>query len=182
MHNWKKNLHCHFEKKTHSTFKRERAENYIKLYRFTAVLSGERLQKESSSNSPSQTQLGFLSALSSCEAAPRVLCPVLCPSLVKDIEVLEPVQRRARSWGRVWRLSPTRGSWGSCGCSAWRRGGSGEALLLPTAAWKEAGAAWGSASDRGRAHGDKGKSVTGEAAPRKVQVGPQEEFLRRKGC
>jgi len=39
-----------------------------------------------------------------------------------------------------------RSGWGNWDCSLWRRGGSGEALLLSTAAWKEVVMRWGAAS------------------------------------
>jgi len=55
------------------------------------------------------------------------------PRYEKDIEALERLQRRETVLWRIWSTSLT-GNWG---CSAWRRGGSGETLSLSTTTWRE---------------------------------------------
>lgn len=57
-------------------------------------------------------------------------------------ELLECVQRTVEL-GKVWRVSHIRRVWGSWGCLAWRKGGTGKTLLLSKTPPKEVVVRWG---------------------------------------
>lgn len=44
-----------------------------------------------------------------------------CSQRKKDMEPLEQVQTKAKSWLEDWSTSPVKTHWDGCGCSAWRR-------------------------------------------------------------
>jgi len=46
------------------------------------------------------------------------------------------------SWWGAWSTNLMENGWGNWDCLVWRRGGSGETLLLSTTAWKEAVVRW----------------------------------------
>ena len=54
----------------------------------------------------------------------------------KVYTMARPLFLKLRTWTKGWSTSPVRTGWESWGCSAWRRQGSGEALLQSSSTWR----------------------------------------------
>jgi len=83
-----------------------------------------------------------LPQLSSGEATSWVLCSVLVLLLQERYWGPGVCPETGSKAGEVCSTSFMRSGWGYWDCFAWRRGGSGEILLLSTTAWKEVVASW----------------------------------------
>lgn len=140
-----------------------------------------------------QTKCGQMEQ-GTAEVTPQILCSVSGSHNQKDSEVLEWVQRTGTELGRVWSTGWTKRGWGSCGCSACRKGSSRETSLLFERSQVGVSLSPQTASDRMRRNGLKlccdeldwiwekisslKESSTGAQASQPLETSPPKMFKR----